>query len=58
MDNKSRTSNRDVQLQHEATLPPAWQLNELQRAFIEDLWQSEVGGGELPGATEHLATSD
>lgn len=52
MDNKSHTTHRDTQLPIKAVLPPAWRLNDFQRAFIEDLWQPEVYDDETPGSVD------
>lgn len=54
MDNKSLTFHGDAQLQTKAVFPPAWQLNDLQRTFIEDLWQPEFYEGELPVLADNL----
>lgn len=58
MDHKSLTLHKDNQLPIKAVFPPAWQLNDLQRAFIEDLWQPEVYDDETPGSADKLTASD
>ncbi|WP_167370527.1 hypothetical protein [Serratia oryzae] len=58
MDNKSQTSYRDTQLPRKAVFPPAWQLNDLQRAFIEELWQLEVCDDEASGSADRLTVSE
>ncbi|WP_337261288.1 MULTISPECIES: hypothetical protein [unclassified Serratia (in: enterobacteria)] len=58
MDNESQTPHGDTQLPIKAVCPPAWQLNDLQRAFIEELWQPEVYDDETPGSVDMLAVSD
>jgi hypothetical protein len=54
MDNKSLTLRGDAQVQLKAVFPPAWQLNDLQRTFIEDLWQPEFYEGEPPNLADNL----
>lgn len=56
MDSKSRTLAGKTPLPGKATLPPAWQLNELQKDFIEDLWLPEEDVKGTCELTDNLAT--
>ncbi|MFC0226267.1 hypothetical protein [Serratia aquatilis] len=57
MDNKSLTFSEETQLPQKAILPAAWQLNELQKRFIEDLWLSEDQTNVSSDLADNLAAS-
>lgn len=57
MENKSLTFSEGPQLPKKAILPATWQLNELQKRFIDELWLPEEQTNTSTDLAENLATS-
>lgn len=57
MESKPQTLTGKAQLPGKAIFPPAWQPNELQRRFIEDLWLPEEEAKGPPGLVDNLTAS-
>ncbi len=57
MDSKLQTLAGEAQSSGKAAFPPAWQLNERQKRFIEDLWLPEEDAKPPAKLTDGLTTS-
>lgn len=54
MDNQSFIFTGDSQRPGEVKFPPAWQLNESQKRFIEELWLPEEAVEAPSGLVDNL----
>ncbi|MEB6336714.1 hypothetical protein [Serratia rhizosphaerae] len=48
MDKKKIEAEKPRAYRSKTKIPPSWQLNQAQRAFIEDLWQDDAPEPQAP----------